>query len=177
MQVKRIYEAMFLVDANLAGKQEQLDEVIARLMQRAEADLLYCKKWDERRLAYEVDGRKRGVYFLSYFKAPTDSLDGFERDVRLADGLLRVLVLKCGLTEEKIKQMDEEPAVKPVRPARDNYGETQKPQVESDNKEEKEKEKEKVKVVTAAVADDAPPSPAESDREEQSSVETDKTTE
>jgi len=29
------------------------------------------RKWDERRLAYEIKKQKRGLYILCYFKAPT----------------------------------------------------------------------------------------------------------
>lgn len=106
MQVKRIYEGMFLAETGFASNWERVEETISRLMERAGAELLYCKKWDERRLAYEIDGKKRGMYVLTFFKASPDAPTTLERDVQLTHGLLRVLVLKQNrLTEEKITEL------------------------------------------------------------------------
>ena len=61
--VKRLYEGMFLVDSALAAQdwQKILDE-IQRVMDRAGAEVVSLKKWDERRLCYEVQGKARGTY-------------------------------------------------------------------------------------------------------------------
>ncbi len=93
MSVKRIYEAMFLFDPTAGSSWEHVEEVIKRLMERAEGELIRMKKWDERRMAYEIEGRKRGVYVLAFFKAPTENIHGLERDVQLSDEIIRVLVL------------------------------------------------------------------------------------
>lgn len=107
--MERIYEGMFLVDVSLANDWSHAEAVIQRIMERAEAQLLFCRKWDERRLAYEIAGRKRGVYVLTYFKAPADNIGTIERDVQLSENILRVLVLqKNQLTEAEISQMAEE---------------------------------------------------------------------
>ena len=66
------YEAMFLFDPTFGGSFENCETEIRRLMTRAEAEILLCRRWDERRLAYKIKGRKRGVYVLVFFKAPTD---------------------------------------------------------------------------------------------------------
>ena len=34
--------------------------------------ILVIKKWDERKLAYEINGQKRGTYIIAYFTAPGD---------------------------------------------------------------------------------------------------------
>ncbi|RME37376.1 MAG: 30S ribosomal protein S6 [Planctomycetota bacterium] len=89
------YEAMFLFDPTFAGSFENCEGEIRRLMERAEAEILFCRKWDERRLAYPIRGRKRGVYVLVYFKAAPDRIAGLERDARLSEHILRVLVLRA----------------------------------------------------------------------------------
>ena len=42
------------------------------------------KKWDERKLAYEVNGQKRGTYVIAYFTAPGDAV-GADRARREAE--------------------------------------------------------------------------------------------
>ncbi|MEO1583055.1 MAG: 30S ribosomal protein S6 [Planctomycetota bacterium] len=105
MQATRVgtYEAMFLISqaeaSDLAGVIEHIDH----LFERSEAEPLALAKWDERRLAYEIDKQKRGVYLLGYFRCPTDKLDGFERDCNLSEHLMRVMVTKADhLTDEEI---------------------------------------------------------------------------
>ena len=93
--VKRLYEGMFLVDTALAAQDWQviLDEV-QRIMDRAEAEVLSLKKWDERRLCYEVQKKSRGTYILVYFNCETSKIGGIERDVQLSELITRVLVLR-----------------------------------------------------------------------------------
>ena len=89
------YEAMFLFDPTFGSSFEKCEAEIRRLMERAEAELLFCRKWDERRLAFRVKGRKRGVYALTYFNSLPDKIVGLERDVKLSEDVLRVLVLRA----------------------------------------------------------------------------------
>ncbi|MHC4524086.1 MAG: 30S ribosomal protein S6 [Planctomycetota bacterium] len=105
--VKRMYEGMFLVDSALAAQdwQKILDEV-QRILDRAEADVVSLKKWDERRLCYDVQGKSRGTYILVYFNCDTDKVKGIERDVQLSELITRVLVLR---TDRMSKQDLERP--------------------------------------------------------------------
>lgn len=89
------YEAMFLFDPTFGSSFEQCEAEIRRLMERAEAEILICRKWDERRLAYRIKGRKRGVYVLVYFKASPEKITPLERDAQLSEDILRLLVLKA----------------------------------------------------------------------------------
>jgi len=86
---------MFLFDPTYGAAIEACETEISRVMDRAEAEIVFCKKWDERRLAYRIRGRKRGVYILVYFKADPSKIPGIERDVQLSEHLLRVLVLRA----------------------------------------------------------------------------------
>ena len=93
--VKRLYEGMFLVDTALAAQDWQviLDEV-QRIMDRAEAEVVSLKKWDERRLCYDIQKKSRGTYILVYFNCETSKIGGIERDVQLSELITRVLVLR-----------------------------------------------------------------------------------
>jgi len=99
------YEAMFLFDPTSGASFESCETEIRRLMGRAEAELVFCRKWDDRRLAYRIKGRKRGVYVLTYFKAKPERIAALERDARLSEDILRVLVLRADdVTPEAMEQ-------------------------------------------------------------------------
>jgi small subunit ribosomal protein S6 len=86
---------MFLVDSALAAQdwQKILNEV-QRILDRAGAEVVSLKKWDERRLCYDIQGKSRGTYILAYFNCDTDKVKGIERDVQLSELITRVLTLR-----------------------------------------------------------------------------------
>jgi len=99
------YEAMFLFDPTFASSFENCENEIRRIMTRAEGEIVFCRKWDERRLAYKIKGRKRGTYVLVYFKAPPGKITALERDAFLSENVLRVLVLRAdGVTPELMEK-------------------------------------------------------------------------
>jgi len=100
-----VYEGMFLATQAAAASFGDLIEHINTIFERANAEVVSMKKWDERRLAYEMDKQKRGVYILTYFKCPTDMVAHLERDVQISDKLLRVLVTSAEhLSAEEIAE-------------------------------------------------------------------------
>ncbi len=94
--VKKLYEGMFLVDsADAASDWDGVLNMIRTILDRADAELVSMKKWDERKLAYDIDGKSRGTYILCYFRAEGPRIAGIERDVRLNERLMRALVLNA----------------------------------------------------------------------------------
>lgn len=90
----RLYEAMFLISQAAAADLNEVVEHIDNLMQRANASLVALSKWDERRLAYEIDKQKRGIYLLAYFTAGSEGVSSLEHDVNLSETIMRVLVVR-----------------------------------------------------------------------------------
>ncbi len=89
------YEGLFLFpQAATADLQSALDHV-SEILHRAHAEVISMSKWDERKLAYDIDGNKRGVYFLAYFKCDTKNVISIERDTRLSERMLRALVTRA----------------------------------------------------------------------------------
>ena len=105
-QPLQLYEAMFLMESEIAGDWEAAKGMIQTIMDRAKAKLLACRLWDERRLAYAISKHKRAVYILCYFQADGGAIGGIERDVQLSEHLLRVLVLRADhVTDEELEQI------------------------------------------------------------------------
>ncbi len=89
------YEGMYLFDPTFGASWENCEGEVRRLMERAGAEIILCRKWDEKRLAYPVKGRKRGVYALTYFKCAPEKITPLERDAYLSETVLRLLVLRA----------------------------------------------------------------------------------
>ncbi|MBN2315284.1 MAG: 30S ribosomal protein S6 [Sedimentisphaerales bacterium] len=109
---KQMYEGMFLVDSAKAGSDwDGINAAIKKILERAEADIVSIRKWDDRRLAYEIQHVGRGTYILVYFRADGQKISGIEKAVQLSDHILRVLILNAEhMTTEDMEK--ETPAAK-----------------------------------------------------------------
>lgn len=99
--VKKLYEAMFLVDSAQAQNWDTIITAIKTILEKTEAEIVSIKKWDERRLAYEINGKSRGTYILCYFRADGDGIRDIERDVHLSERIMRVLILSPETREKQ----------------------------------------------------------------------------
>ena len=101
------YEAMFLIGQAASANLPDVIDHIKDIFNRAGAELIAMKKWDERRLAFEIKKQKRGLYILTYFRAQNTALPGIERDVNLSERILRVMILRADhLTEDEMRASD-----------------------------------------------------------------------
>jgi small subunit ribosomal protein S6 len=110
---KQFYEAMFLVSQASATDLAGVVDHINTLLGRAGAEVVAMSKWDERRLAYEIDKQKRGVYILVYFKSLPGASQRLMRDCNLSETIMRVLITRAEhLTEEEMAATDGREALK-----------------------------------------------------------------
>ncbi|MBM4113561.1 MAG: 30S ribosomal protein S6 [Phycisphaerae bacterium] len=101
------YEAFVLfpqsASADLEGSVEHVREIITG----RKGEVLSIAKWDERRLAYDIRGNKRGLYLLAYFRIDTRAVSQIERDFTLSERVLRALVTRCEhLTGEQMQNAE-----------------------------------------------------------------------
>jgi len=108
----KLYEALFLLNQKAAaGDFDECVQFVRETLSRAEAEVLALRKWDERKLAYEIEGQKRGTYLLAYFKSPGVQIANIERDCNLSEQVLRVMIIRAdhiGPTEIELAQRDAE---------------------------------------------------------------------
>jgi small subunit ribosomal protein S6 len=101
------YEGMFLMTQGDAADLDAATGHIRHLFDRANADVIALRKWDERRLAYEIDHNKRGTYFLSYFSCDPANIDGLSRDCNLSETIVRAMFLRADhLTRDQMEAAD-----------------------------------------------------------------------
>jgi small subunit ribosomal protein S6 len=85
---------MFLLDTNkVSGDMSAAAQQLHAIFAKNSAEVLASRPWDERRLAYPVNNHKKGLYYLTYFRAEGKVLVNIEHDVSLNEMVLRSLVL------------------------------------------------------------------------------------
>jgi small subunit ribosomal protein S6 len=95
-QVRRVYEAMFMVDSGDAAQWEDLTKHISGILTRHGAEVVGITRWDERKLAFTIARRKRGTYVLAFFALTKgEPVMEIEHDFLLSEKVLRSLVLKA----------------------------------------------------------------------------------
>jgi small subunit ribosomal protein S6 len=104
------YEAMFLLPGPAGSDVEAATKLVRGVIEKHEGTILVIKKWDERKLAYELGRQKRGLYVIAFFKAHGSAVAGIERDVSLSDQILRVLITRAEhLNEQEMAAVEPQP--------------------------------------------------------------------
>lgn len=86
---------MIIFDSNrYARERAGLPAEVEKMIQGAGGEVLVSRLWEERRLAYPINGQRKGTYWLMYFRGPSSMLTGLNREWEISDGILRHLVLK-----------------------------------------------------------------------------------
>jgi small subunit ribosomal protein S6 len=91
----RNYELMLVVSTEL--DEEALDTLLQRVqryLDTAEAQVFSFRSWGTRRLAYIIKGQKEGRYYLVHFAVDTQAIDRLDRNLRLAEGILRHMITR-----------------------------------------------------------------------------------
>jgi len=84
---------MWVVDANTG--REDYNKVVAGLkeiIEKGGGAWVNGDKWEERRLAYPIKKKKRGLYIICHFSAPTENVTKIDRQAKLSDLVLRHMI-------------------------------------------------------------------------------------
>lgn len=100
------YETMYILRPDVT--EEQLDQNITRyqtLLGEQGVEALETQHRGKRRLAYEIQRYREGIYIQMNYDAPGAAIAKMERDMRLNEDVIRYLTVK-----QKIAQPEEEDA-------------------------------------------------------------------
>ena len=88
------YETIFIIDATLdEEKVTALKDKFVSLIEK-NGELESVDEWGKRRLAYEINDRTEGFYYLVNFKADGEFPKELERRYKITDGILRTIVIR-----------------------------------------------------------------------------------
>ena len=92
---EKLYEGMFLVDSNrFANDPDAIVKTILGILEKAGATVVTHRPWQDGKLAYEINGKRKGTHYLCYFKMPGSGMTGLNRACKLSDTVVRHLVIR-----------------------------------------------------------------------------------
>ena len=101
------YEGLFLFPQSAVTDLQGTVDHLKQILGRGEAKIISLRRWDERRLAYEIKGNKRGTYFLVYFMGRADQMATIERMCNLSEQMLRSIIIRADhLTPQQMADAD-----------------------------------------------------------------------
>lgn len=92
---KTCYDCFFLFDSNKYNRDP--GGAIAELHKSIEelgGEILASRLWEERKLAYPINGHSKGTYWISYINLDGPRLPELNRACQLNESLLRFLFIK-----------------------------------------------------------------------------------
>lgn len=92
---KRNYECMFVLNSGkYASDPNGAVATLQDLFDRVAAELVVHSPWQDGKLAYPIDGHRKGTHYLTYFRMDGSQMDEFTRLCKLNDLILRQLVIE-----------------------------------------------------------------------------------
>ncbi len=107
---KGLYEGMYILSATLSedSRKKAFDKITEGIVQKG-GEIHKIHEQGRRKLAYEIDGKREGFYYLLYFTAPTPAIVELWKDYQLHEDLIRFMTMRV----EKVLETLE---FKPLKP-------------------------------------------------------------
>jgi len=90
----RNYELMYVIKPDL--EEEKLAEVVEKynnLIANNKGEVVAADKWGKRRLAYEINDYREGIYMLVNFKGEAETAAEIDRIMKISDEILRFMII------------------------------------------------------------------------------------
>lgn len=135
-----VYEALFIFDSNKYARDASgVSGSIPEMVEQIGGEVLANRLWAEQKLAYPINGHRKGTYWLTYFRSESTKLATFNRLCQLNDGILRHMVVSVEprlvdvlVSHARGEKQEEQPQAADEKPA---------PEAKPDKPEEKKVEK------------------------------------
>lgn len=91
------YEVTYIISPSIDEETKKaLVERFDTILTDNGATIIDSKDWEKRRLAYEIDGNREGIYHIVNITAPTDSaaVNEFDRLAKINDEIIRHMIVK-----------------------------------------------------------------------------------
>lgn len=103
-QRRNLYEGMYILSATLSeeARQKALEKITNGITGR-QGEIHKMFDQGRKKMAYEINGKREGYYYLLYFSLPTPAIAEMWKEYHLNEDLLRFLNLRTEVVPEKIE--------------------------------------------------------------------------
>lgn len=92
---QHLYEGMFLVDSGkFATDHDGVINEILGVLKKAGATVVAHRPWQDGKLAYEIEGMKKGLHYIVCFTMPGSGMKVMVRQCHLSEIIVRHMVIK-----------------------------------------------------------------------------------
>jgi small subunit ribosomal protein S6 len=86
---------MFILDPNRYAKEASgVSGELATMIEKLGGEVMVSRLWNEQKLAYPIDGHRKGTYWLTFFRMESTKLTQLNRECQLNGNILRHLTIK-----------------------------------------------------------------------------------
>ncbi len=109
-----IYENMVILNAAISDEEaEAAITKIKDLIAGQGGEVLKVDIWGRKKLAYEINKQKKGLYVLLFFKTPPATIKKLEESYKVFDAVINYMILKLGA--KQVQSLEKiEPASEPA---------------------------------------------------------------
>jgi small subunit ribosomal protein S6 len=91
---ERPYECMFVLDSSrYATDPSGAENAVREILDRCGAKIVAAAPWQEGKLAYSVDGHRKGLHYLAYIRMDGSQVGELARLCKLSDVVLRHMII------------------------------------------------------------------------------------
>jgi small subunit ribosomal protein S6 len=108
-QKTALYEGMYILSATLSddSRKKAFDKILSAITEKG-GNIEKIHEMGRKKLAYDIDGKREGFYYVLFFSAPTSIIQELWKEYHLHEDLIRFQTLKV----EKVQDTLEFPPLK-----------------------------------------------------------------
>jgi small subunit ribosomal protein S6 len=101
---KGLYEGMYILSATLSdeSRKKAFEKITDGIVQKG-GEIHKIHDQGRRKLAYEIDGKREGFYYVLFFTAPTASITDLWKDYQLHEDLIRYMTMRVENVQETLE--------------------------------------------------------------------------
>jgi small subunit ribosomal protein S6 len=93
---RELYEGMYILSATLSddSRKKAFDKITDGITEKG-GEIHKVHEQGRKKLAYEIDGKREGYYYVLYFTAPTQSIGELWKEYHLHEDLIRFMTMRA----------------------------------------------------------------------------------
>ncbi len=104
---RALYEGMYILSATLSddSRKKAFDKITDGITSKG-GEIHKIHEQGRKKLAYEIDGKREGYYYVLYFTAPTQTIGELWKEYHLHEDLIRFMTMR---TEKVLETLEFQP--------------------------------------------------------------------
>ncbi|MDG5473885.1 30S ribosomal protein S6 [Jeotgalibacillus sp. ET6] len=91
----RKYEITYIIRPNVDDEQKKaVNERFANILTSNGAEIIESKEWGKRRLAYEINEYREGIYHIVTLNSASEAINEFDRLAKISEDIVRHMTVR-----------------------------------------------------------------------------------